>query len=463
MTNEGLFGFLIQLWIKVQAFVVRPRVQIQVMAITAILLGIGFVSGVVLVAVDKRFRRLLQDDLPKEEGEVVETVEASQSRTQLIQRVFSTGISLLLFPLLALITTNIVIFILLSQRQATGLLGLLGFILLVLLIYRLFLLILYISFPKEKVRRFQSRLFSPLFALFVLYQIMQLFTNVSVLSTVGLFNDLLESPITLGALFFATVGLYFWIDSILGLKELIFDALSHFTSFNPGRLEASLTLGGYVLIVAGLAIALNLLGISGTSFAAILGGLSVGIGFGMKEVLSNFISGILLLFEGAIRPGDQVEIAGAVVTIKKLGIRATLVESPDFIEMIVPNQDLLTKTVISYTTSHPIVRVRLPITSDHDNDPEEITRILEEAAGQCSRVLPDRKIRAFVRGIGVDGINYELRVWIDVTKNSPGAVKNEVYRAIAKALVKHNIDVNPDPDLDNFLNVASSFLQKRGA
>ena len=139
-------------------------------------------------------------------------------------------------------------------------------------------------------------------------------------------------------------------------------------------------------------------------------------------------------------------------------------ESRDaYIEMIVPNQDLLTKTVISYTTSHPIVRLRLPITSDHDNDPEEISRILEQAASQCSRVLPDRKAQALVRGIGVDGINYELRVWVDVTKNSPGKVKNQVYRAVAKALVEHKIDLNPDPDMDKFLGVASNFLRKRGA
>lgn len=441
MANEGLFGFLFDLLIKVQAFVLRPSVQIQLVAILAILLGIGFVSSLVMVAIGRRQKAALASPGAEEENETADTVQTSISENQLIQRMLSTGITLLVFPLLALITTNIVVFILQALNQSAGLLRQLGFILLVLFTYRLFLLLLYVSFPKEKVRRFQARLFSPLFALFVLYQVMQLFGNVNALGTVALFANLLENPITLGGLFFATVGLYFWIDSVSGLNEVIFATATRFTSVNPGRLEASLTLGGYILIMVGIVLSLSLLGVSSTTFAAILGGLSVGIGFGMKEVLSNFMSGILLLFEGSIKPGDSIQFRGQRAIVKKMGIRATYVETLDNIEIIVPNQELLISPVISHTATDTIIRVRVPVQGSYEHAPEKIIKILEQTVKQNSKVLQDRKNKAIVKGFGHDRIDYELRAWIDVTKIGPAGIKNQLYRAISKAFAEHNIEL----------------------
>ena len=93
------------------------------------------------------------------------------------------------------------------------------------------------------------------------------------------------------------------------------------------------------------------------------------------------------------------------------------------------------------------MRIKIPIISDHGNDPEDITPILEQAARQCSRVSPEHKVQAIVKGLGADGINYELRVWSDVGENSPAAVRSQVYRAVAKAFVEHNLEINPDPDI----------------
>lgn len=431
MANEAFFALLLNLLIKLQAFVLRPSVQIQLVAILAILVGIGFVSNIVIVAIGKRQKTapVRQGGEPSGEGETADFV-----------LILSTGTKLLVFPLLALITTNIVIFLLQAQNRAAGLLRLLGFILLVLLTYRLFLLLLYLAFPKDKVRRFQTRLFSPLFALFVLYQIVQLFVNVRALGTVALFADLLENPMTLGALFLATVGLYFWIDSILGLREIIFDTLSRFTSFNQGRIDASLTLASYILIGAGIAIALNLLGVSSTSFAAILGGLSVGIGFAMKEVLSNFASGILLLFEGSIKPGDWVKVGGQDVLVKKLGIRATVVRDRNNVEVIVPNEKLLTAPVTSYTSTDSIVRIQIPLRGSYNSDPEEITQILLQTARQNPNVLAEPKSAVVITEFSDTGIHYLLHIWIDLTKSAPPGVKNQLYRAINKAFAEHDID-----------------------
>lgn len=423
MAQDGFFDFLLELLAKLQLFVARPGVQVQLVAIAAILGGIGFVLGLVSVALKRRQKK-----------------SQAETDNHLYQRLLLTGTNLLLFPILSLIATNITLFVLLSQNQAVGLLRLLAFILSALLSYRLFLLLLYTLFPKERVRRFHSRLFSPLFALFVLYQIIQLFVNVNVLLTMALFGNSLENPISLGALFLATVGLYFWIDSISGLNELIFLAATRFTSVNPGRLEASLTLGGYILMAAGIMFSLGLLGVSSTTFAAIMGGLSVGIGFGMKEVLSNFMSGILLLFEGSIKPGDSIEFRDQRVIVKKMGIRATYVETTDNIEIIVPNEELLTSPVISHTATDPIIRVRVPVKGSYVYAPEKIIQILEQTVSQNPQVLQDRKNKAVIKGFGDDRIDYELRAWIDVTKISPSGIRNQLYHAISKAFAEHNIE-----------------------
>lgn len=434
MENEGFWGVVSDLLIKLQAFVERPNVQIQLVAILAILVGMGILSGMVMVALNRRQKSASLLSEPKEEGE-------TGSRRLLRKRMFQSGANLLVFPILALIATYIVIFLFQAQNRFAGLLRLLAFILWMWFAYRSFLLLLYMSFPKNRVRRFDARLFTPLFVLFVIYQIIQLFSNVTALGTVALFADLLENPITLGALFLATVGLYFWVDSILGLNEVIYHAATRFTSLNPGQVEASLTITGYILIAAGIIFALMLLGVDSTTFAAVMAGLSVGIGFGLQEVLSNLVSGILLLFEGSIAPGDWIEIDGERVQIKKLGIRATTVQSNNNIEMVVPNQELLTSITVLYTGTDNSVRLKIPASASYNHEPEEVIPILEEAVRQNPYLVPDRPVIAALTAFGDSQIEYELRVWIDITKIDPPDMRNAVNRAVSQAFIKHEIDM----------------------
>jgi len=283
-----------------------------------------------------------------------------------------------------------------------------------------------------------------LFVLFVIYQIMQLLSNVSTLAAVALFANLVENPITLGAIFVATVGLYFWVDSILGLNEVVFHAASRFTSLNLGHVEASLTLSGYMLIAGGVIFALMLLGVDSTTFAAIMAGLSVGLGFGLQQILSNLVSGILLLFEGSMAPGDWIEIDGQRVLIKKIGIRATTVQTNNNIEMVVPNQELLTSITVLYTGTDNSVRLKIPASASYNHDPEEVIPILEEAVSQNPYLVPGRPVIAALTGFGGSQIDYELRVWIDITKIDPPDMRNAVNRAVSLAFTERGIDMS-DP------------------
>ena len=226
MAQDGFFDFLLDLLNKLQIFIARPSVQVQLIAIAVILGGIGFVSGIVILALNRR----------------QEKSQAKSDKT-LYQRLLLTGTNLLVFPILSLIATNLTTVVLLSQNQAVGLLRLLAFILSVLLAYRCSCSSYTCSLPKNECAAFIvacSRPYLP--SLWLIKSSSSLSMSMSWQPWLSL-PTCLRTPITLGALFLATVGLYFWIDGISGLNELIFLTATRFTSVNAGRLEASLTLG----------------------------------------------------------------------------------------------------------------------------------------------------------------------------------------------------------------------------
>jgi small-conductance mechanosensitive channel len=128
-------------------------------------------------------------------------------------------------------------------------------------------------------------------------------------------------------------------------------------------------------------------GIRGTAFAAITGGLSVGIGFGLQQVVGNFISGILLLFEGALRPGDIISVEGEVSEVKRMGIRAITVRVlRDNSEKIIPNQMFFTKEVTTYTGSDRLTARTIQVKTKSKSDPQLVISLLLQIAAQYPNV-----------------------------------------------------------------------------
>ncbi|MCB0145415.1 MAG: mechanosensitive ion channel, partial [Caldilineaceae bacterium] len=153
------------------------------------------------------------------------------------------------------------------------------------------------------------------------------------------------NPITLGSLLFATVGFYFWYDGSGVIKDLLRFLIAPYTSADPGTVEASLTIGRYVLISIGILVVLAILGFDSTMLAFATGGLSVGIGFGSKEIIGNLVSGLMLLFEQSLRPGDIVSVEGQMGEVNNMGIRAVTVNTANNVEVVIPNQTFLTSSV----------------------------------------------------------------------------------------------------------------------
>lgn len=427
MEQQTLFELLVNLFIKVQIFLTRPQVVTQLLAIAAVVVLLGGLSLLLSFLVSRSVRR-------DEEATQEPTAEQQVS----FGRRLLLSVTLLVFPALALFATNYLMMMMQADGRVVGLLDFLMRILWVLLAYRLFLAVLYLLFKPASVKRFQTRLLTPLFSLFVIYSVLGLFLDINTLTN-AILTDLSENPVTFGALLFATVGLYFWVNGIWSINEVILAIANRSQSVNTGRLEASLALIAYVLIGVGVFVGLGQLGIDSTTFAAITAGLSVGIGFGLQAIIVNFISGILLLFEGTIKPGDYIMVDGKWAEVEKLSIRATYIHNWHGEQKIVPNQKFINSNIINFSASGDWYRYKTHIRVRSQEDPMTIKALLKTFAQEDERVRgqPD------VRLVNFDdlGMEFRLRYWINPRLNWADFVE-DFYVFLIKEFGKNNLQIS---------------------
>ena len=194
-------------------------------------------------------------------------------------------------------------------------------------------------------------------------------------------------------------------------------------------------LAKFLLLTLAVLMAMVAAGIDLTALAVFGGALGVGLGLGLQRVVSNFVSGFILIFEGSIRPGDIVTIGNTFGTVKALHARHVVVRTEDGLDILVPNENLLTSEITNWTyEGDRKVRLRLPVLISYDDDPELATELLEQAAREHAHVLKDPGPVACVIGFGDNGINLELRAWVDDPDYGLGNVRSELYRRIWRDL-----------------------------
>lgn len=317
------------------------------------------------------------------------------------------------FPLISLIVLNLSGYLFITQDWTRGLLIVVRQLMWVYLAYRVFLVSLYAAFPLTTVRKYRLRLFEPLFIIFVFRTIISLYNNLEEVLEVSPFK-LFNSPITLRTIFVLSVGLYFWIVIVILLENLLIVFFRSATQTTVGALEANLLLTRYFLVALGIVVILGYVNVNITAIAAIAGGLSVGIGFGLQQVISNFFSGILLLFEGVLKPGDIISIEGQNCKVKKLGIRATTVQIiNDNSEKIIPNQTFFTTDVTTYTGSDRLVNCSINIGVGYDSNPKQVMALLLEIAYENLQILKVPEPLAFFIDFGDSSLDFELKFWLD--------------------------------------------------
>jgi len=219
-----------------------------------------------------------------------------------------------------------------------------------------------------------------------------------------------------------------WLSSILG--RLTDSRLSAFSDLEPSARVLFSKIVRLSLIAAAFMIAMAVVGVDVTAFAVFGGALGVGIGFGLQKVVANFISGLILLADRSIKPGDVIEIGESYGRIDRLGARFVSVVTRDGKEHLIPNEDLITQQVINWSFSSKIVRVRVPFGVSYDSDLRKAQELAVEAAHSTPRVLADPAPRCNVMGFGDSSVDLELRLWIRDPEDGVANVSSDVRLAI---------------------------------
>jgi potassium-dependent mechanosensitive channel len=202
-------------------------------------------------------------------------------------------------------------------------------------------------------------------------------------------------------------------------------------------------------------------GVELNKFTVITGALGVGVGFGLQNIVNNFASGLILLFERPIRVDDTVEVNGLVGSVKRIGARSSTIQTFQGAEVIVPNSNLLSNHVINWTLSSPWRRVDIPVGVAYGSDLQQVMKLLVSVAEQNPKVMRDPVPMAFFLGFGDSALNFELRFW-SARQDTWFELKSDVAIGISNALREAGIEI-PFPQRDLHLRTVDSASQELDA
>ena len=212
-----------------------------------------------------------------------------------------------------------------------------------------------------------------------------------------------------------------------------------------GLPDAITTITRYVSLLAIFLLALAVGGVELSRFSLLTGAFGVGLGFGLQNVVNNFFSGLILLFERPVRIGDSLEVGGVSGEVTKIGFRSSTLHSSDGADLIIPNANLISQQVINWTLGTRR-RVSLRVHVAHGNDPEYVRDLLLATAASHPDVIKSPAPTSLFLGFGESALNFEVLFWAPGTEIAP-ALKSQVALKVAAALRDAGIEV-PFPQRD---------------
>jgi potassium efflux system protein len=265
-------------------------------------------------------------------------------------------------------------------------------------------------------------------------------------STIGALKRAAETPITIGSWSFTVWHVVLFVlaiwASVLVSRFVRFileeEVYPHF------RLAAGLNYSiskavHYLMVLVGFLIGLGLIGVSLTNLTIVAGAFGVGLGFGMQNIVNNFVSGIILLFERPIKVGDVVQLDSTEGVVKRIGIRASIVRSSSGSEIIVPNAKLISDPVTNWTFSQRRRLITMPIAVTSESEPKKVMEVLRSVAGQHPHVAKEAdKVQALLTNLNNGTANYELRAWTDQSENWE-QVRSDLFMSIKSTLAAEGI------------------------
>ncbi|MDJ0849873.1 MAG: mechanosensitive ion channel [Myxococcota bacterium] len=191
----------------------------------------------------------------------------------------------------------------------------------------------------------------------------------------------------------------------------------------------------YLILVLGFLLALSVVGIDMTKFTILAGAFGVGIGFGLQNIVNNFVSGLILLYERPIQVGDTLQLADLMGTVTRIGVRSSTLRTFQGAEVIVPNANLIAEQVVNWTLSDTSRRVELPVGVAYGCDHEQVLRVLDESSAGHPDVLDVPPRQVLFQGFGESSLDFQVRLWTrsDAWTQVASDVLGNIYRGLNDA------------------------------
>lgn len=281
----------------------------------------------------------------------------------------------------------------------------------------------------------------------VLWQEVRVVDGIELSSGVTLWNIILSIIFAIGGFVAA--------KNIRGVMEIGF-----FERFemDDGARYATMAILGYVIIGTGIVIGFSQLGIDWSKLQWIVAALGVGLGFGLQEIVANFVSGLIILFERPIRVGDFVTIGNLSGTVRDIKIRATTVTDFDNRDVLLPNKSIITENVTNWTLNNAVTRIVVKIGVAYGTDIEKVRELLMQVATSQQEVLEQPAPQVFFLAHGESSLDFEIRVFVSRPENRL-PLTHSINMAVNKTLSEHEISI-PFPQRDLHI-ISGSVIDKK--
>ncbi len=246
--------------------------------------------------------------------------------------------------------------------------------------------------------------------------------------------------ITLGGIlaFLITVWASFLISRFL--RFVLEEDVYHHFHLARGIPYAISTMLHYAILLVGFFVALGALGIDLTKLTILAGAFSVGIGFGLQNIINNFVSGLILLFERPIKVGDVIDVGGHVGEVTRIGIRASVIRTADGSEIIVPNGSLISSQVTNWTLSDRKRAVEVSVNVASGADPQRVVELLKSTAAAHPGVAKEPSLKVYITNFSAGAITFQLRAWIDRYEDL-AQLRSDLSLAVNNALAREKIAI----------------------
>ncbi|SFL30884.1 mechanosensitive ion channel family protein [Halanaerobium salsuginis] len=310
-------------------------------------------------------------------------------------------------------------------------------------------------FPRNRMFRFLSALIWVIAALRILgiYQ-----ATINFLDSLAFQSGKLRISLLLISKTVIIFSILFWLAG--KLSRLVTARIDNSENLTPSVKVLLTKITKILFFISAALFTLSSVGIDLSAFAFLGGAIGVGLGFGLQKIVSNFISGVIILADKSIKPGDVVEIAGVYGWVKKLDTRFVSIVTRSGKEYLIPNEYFITKEVINWSYSDELVRVDAQVGVAYNSDLRQVQKLIMQAVEDKTRILDNPEPACLLTDFGDSAVNFELRFWINDPRNGIKNIRSEVLFSIWDNFKENQIEI-PFPQRDYHLKSLPAQLKDK--